>query len=86
MSIQGEYLDLFIMGYYSKDQVDNAENSSTSRCFMTNLACMMVVRKSDLNIMNGLQKLIDNLNLLAGLGSLIELDSNRPGIARLIKL
>ena len=74
------------MSYHSKDQVDNAENFSTSRCVMTNLACMMVVRASSLDIMNGLEKSVDDLDLFAGLGSLEEFDSNGSRITRLIEL
>jgi len=74
------------MSYHSKDQVDNAENFSTSRCFMTNLAGMMVMRASYLDIMNRLKKSVDDLDLFAGLGSLVELDSNGSRITRLIEL
>ena len=52
---------------------------------MTNLAGMMVVRASYLDIVNGLKKLINDFNLLAGLGSLVEFDSNGSRITRLIK-
>ena len=74
------------MSYHSKDQVDNAKNFPTSRCFMTNLASMMVMRASYLDIMNGLKKSVDDLDLFAGLGSLEEFDSNRSRITRLIEL
>ena len=74
------------MSYHRNDQVDNTKNFPTSRCFMTNLACMMVVRASYLDIMNGLKKSVDDLDLFAGLGSLEEFDSNWSRIARLIEL
>ncbi len=53
---------------------------------MADLPCMMVVRARYLDIMNGLEKLVDDFNLLNGLGSLIKLYSDRSCIARLIKL
>ena len=74
------------MGDHGQDQVNNAENLSTSCCFMTNLACMMVVRASYLDIMNGHKKSVDDLDLFAGLGSLEEFDSNGSRITRLIEL
>ena len=74
------------MSYHRKDQVDNAKNFSISRCFMTNLAGMMVMRASYLDIMNGLKKSVDDLDLFAGFGSLEELNSNRSCITRLIEL
>jgi hypothetical protein len=74
------------MSYHRKDQVDNAKNFSTPRRFMTNLAGMMVVRASYLDIMNGLKKSMDDFDLFAGLGSLEEFDSNGSRIARLIEL
>jgi hypothetical protein len=53
---------------------------------MTNLAGMMVVRASYLDIMNGHKKSVDDLDLFAGLGSLEEFDSNGSRITRLIEL
>jgi len=74
------------MSDHSKDQVNNAEKFSASCCFMTNLACMMVMKTSYLDIMNGLKKSVDDFDLFAGLGSLEEFDGNRSRITRLIEL
>src|SRR5512136_1904978 len=74
------------MSYDSKDQVNNAKDFSASCRSMTNLPCVMIVRASYLDIMNGLKKLIDDLDLFSGLGSLVEFDSNRSRITRLIEL
>jgi hypothetical protein len=53
---------------------------------MTNLPSMKIVQASYLDIVNGLEKLIDDLNLLTGPGSLIKFDSDGSRIAHLIKL
>lgn len=86
MDVQRKQAELFIMSYHGKDQVDNAETFSTSCRFMTNFPCMVVMRPSDLDVMNYLKKLVNHFNLFFRLGSLEEFDGYRPCITYLIEL
>lgn len=46
----------------------------------------MIMVSGDINIMDGIEELIEDLNLTVGLGTLIKLDEYRPCIAHLVQL
>ena len=72
------------MGYNSQNQVDNAETVAPGS-IVANPTGVVVVCAGYLDIINSLEKMIDDFTLLLGFGSLVEFNRNGSRIAHLVQ-
>jgi hypothetical protein len=73
------------MGYNSQNQIDNAEDLSAPGSIMANPTGAMVVCAGYFDIINSLEKMINDFKLFPGFGSLVEFDRNGSCIAHLVQ-
>jgi hypothetical protein len=73
------------MGYNSQNQVDNAEDLSAPGGIMANPTGVVVVLAGYLDIINSLEKMINDFTLLPGFGSLVEFNRDGSCIAHLVQ-
>jgi len=82
--IKGKERKFFIVGQYSKDDINRAEDPAFSSRLLADKACVMIMFPRDVQISDRIEKLIEDLNFMLGLGTLIQLNYYRACVANLI--
>ena len=77
MMIKGKERKFFIVGQYSKDDINRAEDPAFSSRLLADKACVMKMFLGDIHVCDRIEKLIEDLNFMLGLGTLIQLNYYR---------